>query len=108
MASVSELLYNTLDDLVEDDLKRFRRLLKDDKKIRAGKLENAGVTDIVDLMLECYGDDEAVKITLNILRKINQNQLAEDLQENSEGKNNTDHQCCVTFNFVVMVISRKF
>ncbi|KAK2887812.1 hypothetical protein Q8A67_016040 [Cirrhinus molitorella] len=90
MASVSELLCNTLDDLVKDHLKRFRSLLKDDKKIRAGKLENADVTDIVRLMRESYGDEEAVKITLNILRKMNQNQLAEDLQKDSEVQKSLD------------------
>ncbi|XP_058636130.1 NACHT, LRR and PYD domains-containing protein 12-like [Onychostoma macrolepis] len=80
MASVSELLYKTLDDLEQGDLKRFRSLLKQDKRIGAGKLQNADATDIVDMMVDSYGPEEAVKITLNILSRINQNHLAEELQ----------------------------
>lgn len=80
MASVLELLYKTLDDLEQGDLKRFRSLLKQDKRIGAGKLENADATDIVDMMMDSYGPEEAVKITLNILSRINQNHLAEELQ----------------------------
>ncbi|XP_073677632.1 NACHT, LRR and PYD domains-containing protein 3-like [Garra rufa] len=84
MAYDPVLLHNTLEDLENYDLKKFKSLLKDDKKIRAGKLENAEVPAIVDMMLLNYGDDGAVKITLNILRKMNQNQLAEDLQKSLE------------------------
>uniref|UniRef100_A0A9J8BYI1 NACHT, LRR and PYD domains-containing protein 12-like n=1 Tax=Cyprinus carpio carpio TaxID=630221 RepID=A0A9J8BYI1_CYPCA len=84
MESALELLYKTLDDLEKDVLKRFRSLLKEDGRIGAGKLENAGVTDIVNMMVECYGPEEAVKITLKILRKMNQNQLAKELQEKHE------------------------
>ncbi|KAK9951845.1 hypothetical protein ABG768_017720 [Culter alburnus] len=82
MASVKKLLHDTLDDLIEEDLKRFKSYLKEDERIRAGKLEKAGVTEIVDIMMERFGAEEAVKITLNILRKMNQNQLAEELQNN--------------------------
>ncbi|CAM4733684.1 unnamed protein product [Leuciscus chuanchicus] len=76
-----KLLYDTLDDLKEHDLKRFKGLLKDDG---AGKLEDADVTGIVDIMMERFGaeEEEAVKKTLNILRKMNQNRLAEELENN--------------------------
>nr|XP_055068380.1 NLR family CARD domain-containing protein 3-like [Misgurnus anguillicaudatus] len=80
MASVLELLYETLDDLEEDKLKRFKSILRHDGSISASKLEKADATDTVD-MLECFGsEEEAVKITINILRKMNQNQLAEQLE----------------------------
>ncbi|ROI37159.1 NACHT, LRR and PYD domains-containing protein 3 [Anabarilius grahami] len=82
MASVKKLLHDTLDDLKEEDLKRFKSYLKEDGPVGAGKLEKAGVTEIVDIMMERFGAEEAVKITLNILRKMNQNQLAEELQNN--------------------------
>ncbi|KAK9951851.1 hypothetical protein ABG768_017726, partial [Culter alburnus] len=82
MASVKKLLNDTLDDLKKHDRKRFKSYLKDDGPIGAGKLEKADVTDIVDIMMEHFGAEEAVKITLNILRKMNQNRLAEELQNN--------------------------
>ncbi|XP_048056839.1 NACHT, LRR and PYD domains-containing protein 12-like isoform X2 [Megalobrama amblycephala] len=80
MATVLELLQDILEDLEQDNLKKFRSRLKQDGPIGAGKLENADATDIVDIMMERFGAEEAVKITLNILRKMNQNQLAEELQ----------------------------
>lgn len=80
MAPVLELLYNILDDLKQENLKRFRSLLQQDGRIGAGKLENADVTDTVDKMVDSYGPEEAVEITMNILRRINQNQLALDLE----------------------------
>ncbi|ROI37167.1 NLR family CARD domain-containing protein 3 [Anabarilius grahami] len=82
MASVKKLLNDTLDDLKEDSRKRFKSYLKEDGPIRAGKLEKADVTEIVDIMMERFGAEEAVKITLNILRKMNQNRLVEELQNN--------------------------
>ncbi len=80
MASVMDLLYKTLDNLEKEDLKRFRSFLKEDGRIGKGHLENAGATNIVDMMLESYTREEAVKITLDIMRKLNQNQLALDLE----------------------------
>ncbi|XP_051741041.1 NACHT, LRR and PYD domains-containing protein 3 [Ctenopharyngodon idella] len=87
MASVKKLLHDTLDNLIEDDLKRFKSYLKEDGPVGAGKLEKADVTAIVDIMMERFRAEEAVKITLNILRKMNQNQLAEELQNSyTEGQ----------------------
>ncbi|XP_048056833.1 NACHT, LRR and PYD domains-containing protein 3-like isoform X1 [Megalobrama amblycephala] len=80
MATVLELLQDILEDLERSNLKKFRSRLKQDGPIGAGKLENADATDIVDIMMERFGAEEAVKITLKILRKMNQNQLAEELQ----------------------------
>ncbi|XP_056108554.1 NACHT, LRR and PYD domains-containing protein 12-like [Rhinichthys klamathensis goyatoka] len=78
----SDLVLHTLEDLEERDLKRFKWFLKQDGPVRAGKLEKADVTDIVDIMMELFGPEEAVKKTLNSLRKMNQNRLAEELQNN--------------------------
>ncbi|XP_077101720.1 NACHT, LRR and PYD domains-containing protein 3 isoform X2 [Siphateles boraxobius] len=80
METVLDLLIYILEDLEKDYLKKFRCHLNQHKPIRAGKLENAGATDIVDIMIKCFGEEEAVKITLNILRKINHNRLVEELQ----------------------------
>ncbi|XP_067236148.1 protein NLRC3-like isoform X1 [Chanodichthys erythropterus] len=83
MGSVKKLLHDTLDDLKEEDLKRFKSYLKEDGPVGAGKLEKADVTDIVDIIIRNFGkEEEAVKITLNILRNMNQNWLAEELQNN--------------------------
>ncbi|XDV53569.1 hypothetical protein PO909_022040 [Leuciscus waleckii] len=77
----TKLLF-TLENLKKDELKKFKWHLKEDGAIGAGKLEDAGVTDIVDIMKERFGLEEAVNKTLNILRKMNQNQLAKELENN--------------------------
>ncbi|KAI2665144.1 NLR family CARD domain-containing protein 3 [Labeo rohita] len=80
MASVKQLLYDTLDDLEEEKLKRFKSYLREDGPIPVSVLEKADATDTVDQILDCFGPESAVKITLHILKKMNQNHLAEQLE----------------------------
>ncbi|KAI2665743.1 Protein NLRC3 [Labeo rohita] len=80
MASVKQLLYDTLDDLEEKELKRFKSYLREDGPIPVSVLEKADATDTVDQMLDRFGPERAVKITLDILKKMNQNHLAEQLE----------------------------
>ncbi|KAI2647034.1 NLR family CARD domain-containing protein 3 [Labeo rohita] len=80
MASVKQLLYDTLDDLEEEKLKRFKSYLRGYGHIPVSVLEKADATDTVDQMLDRFGPESAVKITLDILKKINQNHLAEQLE----------------------------
>ncbi len=87
MASVKDLLVNSLKELGEDDLKEFRWLLKNHKHIPKREMENADVLDTVDKMVERFGPEEAVKITVDMLRKMNKNLLAEKL-ENEHKKGN--------------------
>ncbi|XP_056624085.1 NACHT, LRR and PYD domains-containing protein 12-like isoform X2 [Triplophysa dalaica] len=80
MASVSELLKDSLNELIKDQLKEFRWELKSHYGISASELENADVLDTVDKIVEHHGPEEAVKVTLTIMRKMNQNHLAELLE----------------------------
>ncbi|XP_077054757.1 apoptosis-associated speck-like protein containing a CARD [Siphateles boraxobius] len=81
MASVEELLLNSLMDLLQDDLKLFQwHLRKNHECISKSEMENADRLKTVDKMVACFGQEEAVKITVNILRKVNQNHLAEQLE----------------------------
>ncbi|KAI2665738.1 NACHT, LRR and PYD domains-containing protein 12 [Labeo rohita] len=80
MASVKQLLNDTLDDLEEEQLKRFKSYLREDGPIPVSVLEKADATDTVDQMLDRFGPERAVKITLDILKKMNQNHLAEQLE----------------------------
>ncbi|XP_048051572.1 NACHT, LRR and PYD domains-containing protein 3-like [Megalobrama amblycephala] len=82
MASVPELLLHTLNELTREDLMRFKWYLKHDGRIRTSVLEHADRIDIVDKMVQYFGAEGAVEITVNILRKINQNHLAEELENN--------------------------
>ncbi|KAI7790423.1 protein NLRC3-like [Triplophysa rosa] len=80
MAFVKELLKNSLYNLRKDELKEFQWHLRNYCKIPVSQLEKADVFDTVD-MVQSYRPEDAVKITLEILRKMNQNQLAEELKE---------------------------
>ncbi|CDQ92747.1 unnamed protein product [Oncorhynchus mykiss] len=85
MSSVAELLLATLEDLLEVDLKTFKWRLTQDvlegfPHIPVSQLENADRLDITNMMVETYGPEGAVKISLEILRKMNQNQLSDRLK----------------------------
>ncbi|XP_057187498.1 NACHT, LRR and PYD domains-containing protein 3-like isoform X3 [Triplophysa rosa] len=80
MASVAWQLVETLDELEPEKLKRFKWHLKQRESALSDKLENADVTDTVDQMLERFGEDGAVKITCDILKKMKHTQLAVQLE----------------------------
>uniref|UniRef100_A0A672SSW2 Pyrin domain-containing protein n=1 Tax=Sinocyclocheilus grahami TaxID=75366 RepID=A0A672SSW2_SINGR len=88
MAYVSERLLATLDDLDTGELKRFKWLLKNHKNISAAALEKADTPDTVDLLMKRFGPEEAEKITVDILRKMNHNYLAKEL-ENKQKQGNS-------------------
>ncbi|RXN37586.1 NLRC3-like protein [Labeo rohita] len=73
------LLVNSLKELGKD-LKEFRWFLNN-KGIPKYDLQNADVFDIVDKMVDRFGPKEAVLITVDILRKMNQNLLSEQLKK---------------------------
>ncbi|RXN28118.1 LRR and PYD domains-containing 6-like protein [Labeo rohita] len=60
-----------LHDYRKISLKLKNKLQQDYKRI---------LVDTVDKMVDCFGPEEAVKITVKILRKMNQNHLAEQLE----------------------------
>ncbi|XP_076860313.1 NACHT, LRR and PYD domains-containing protein 3-like isoform X3 [Brachyhypopomus gauderio] len=84
MANIPEQLLDILEDLETEDLKKFQwhltNSVEGDKHIPKSQLENTNRQDTVDKMIEKYGPDRAVEITLVILKKMNLNQLAEDLR----------------------------
>uniref|UniRef100_A0A8C1LY43 Pyrin domain-containing protein n=1 Tax=Cyprinus carpio TaxID=7962 RepID=A0A8C1LY43_CYPCA len=78
------LLLNSLKDLREAELKEFQWHLKNDhESISESEMEKADRLKTVDKMVECFGPEEALKITVKILKKMNQNSLAvENASEN--------------------------
>uniref|UniRef100_A0A4W5QKX4 Pyrin domain-containing protein n=1 Tax=Hucho hucho TaxID=62062 RepID=A0A4W5QKX4_9TELE len=82
MAVIPELLLATLNELGKAELKTFIWYLRQGvegfpQRIPVSQLEYADREETIDLMVGTYQPEEAVKITLEILRKMNQNQLAE-------------------------------
>ncbi|KAK2915765.1 hypothetical protein Q8A67_000139 [Cirrhinus molitorella] len=93
MASVEELLLNSLEELVKDDLKKFQWHLKKHECISTSEMENADRLNTVDKLVACFGPEKAVKITVSILRKMNQNNLAEQLEnEHKQGSTSEDNK----------------
>ncbi|KAL1268568.1 hypothetical protein QQF64_033931 [Cirrhinus molitorella] len=81
MASVKELLVDSQKELVEAELKEFHWHLKNVHNcISKFEMEKADIFDTVDKMVMCFGPEEAVKVMVDILRKMNQNDLAEQLE----------------------------
>ncbi|XP_067283778.1 NACHT, LRR and PYD domains-containing protein 3-like isoform X2 [Pseudorasbora parva] len=97
MASFENLLEKSLKELKKAELKTFRWHLKNDHKdhISTSEMEKADILDTVDKMVACFGPEEAVKITVEILRKMNQNNLAEQL-ENKHKQGSTADNCQAT------------
>ncbi|KAL6481189.1 hypothetical protein MHYP_G00092690 [Metynnis hypsauchen] len=83
MATNPEVLLYTLQSFGQEDLKTFQWHLINGVEgftsIQKALLEKADRHDTVDQMVQRYGHSRVVEITLAILKKMNQNQLAEEL-----------------------------
>ncbi|KAG9345594.1 hypothetical protein JZ751_008738 [Albula glossodonta] len=84
MSSVGKVLLQTLKDLVEDELKEFKFHLRQDvpevsPRFRRGELENTTLTDIIGQMENRYCH-KTMAVTLYILKKMERNDLVEELQ----------------------------
>lgn len=82
---VSELLFNTLEDVTKDDFETFKwyltqNVLEDCQSIPKSRVENASRASTVTKMIESYNEDLAVKVTVEILRKQCLNALADKLE----------------------------
>ncbi len=90
MASVSDQLLATLDDLVTEKLKRFKLNLRNHYGVSAD-LEKADAHNTVDLTIKRFGPEEALKITIDILMKMKQKHLAEELEnKHKQGSSETE------------------
>ncbi|KAL6481023.1 hypothetical protein MHYP_G00091030 [Metynnis hypsauchen] len=83
MATNPEVLLFALQSFGHEDLKTFQWHLINGVEgfttIQRAHLEKADRPDTVDQMVQRYGHNGAVEITLAILKKMNQNQLADEL-----------------------------
>ncbi|XP_051245054.1 NACHT, LRR and PYD domains-containing protein 12-like isoform X2 [Dicentrarchus labrax] len=73
-------LFNTLEDLKEDDFKKFKwHLCSNPKGIKVCRLEKADRQDTVDVMVQTYGFSEALKVAHEVLEKLKMRDLAQNL-----------------------------
>ncbi|XP_077327166.1 NACHT, LRR and PYD domains-containing protein 12-like [Lithobates pipiens] len=81
-----DLLIYSLEDLIKCDFKRFRNKLSDfsygDKQpIPRGRLENADWNTTKDILIDTYGEEEALDVTIHVFTLIGLRGPANDLQE---------------------------
>ncbi|KAG8014601.1 hypothetical protein GBF38_003149 [Nibea albiflora] len=82
---VPQLLLNTLEELNENDFTKFKWFLalnvwNNLKQMSKCYLESPHRHDAVSRMIESYGEDMAVSVTAEILKRMNHNNAAEKLK----------------------------
>ncbi|KAM8772720.1 NACHT, LRR and PYD domains-containing protein 3-like isoform 1-T3 [Acanthopagrus schlegelii] len=86
-----EDIFNTLEDLKVDEFKDFKWYLKlpdileGYQPMKQSRLETAERRDTVDLMVNTFTLDGALKVTKKILEKIKRNDLVQSLSASSSG-----------------------
>uniref|UniRef100_A0A3Q1FCS9 Pyrin domain-containing protein n=1 Tax=Acanthochromis polyacanthus TaxID=80966 RepID=A0A3Q1FCS9_9TELE len=94
MASVKEVLFATLEELLPEQLNTFQWYLTSDvlegfDHIPRGRINGVSRTSTVDLLVDTYGYNGAITITVTVLLKMKLKLRAETLQKKyAEGKTN--------------------
>uniref|UniRef100_K7FTD3 NACHT, LRR and PYD domains-containing protein 3 n=1 Tax=Pelodiscus sinensis TaxID=13735 RepID=K7FTD3_PELSI len=88
-AATASKMAEELEDLEKKDFKRFRHKLSDfryegKRKVPRGKLENADEMDVANILVEFYGEEKAVTVTIEIFDKIGLRNSSVKLQEERE------------------------
>ncbi|KAL1281431.1 hypothetical protein QQF64_000234 [Cirrhinus molitorella] len=76
-------ILDALSELLEDEFKKFKWHLSSSgtkDSIARGKLESANRQEVVDLIVQQYKSSDAGTIAVRVLRKIKQNELADQLK----------------------------
>ncbi|XP_044215680.1 uncharacterized protein LOC122987727 isoform X2 [Thunnus albacares] len=89
MTPVNEKLLETLEELHLGEIEQFKWLLqhlqmKDLPRISRSRIERADRMDLVDLMVEIYGQ-QSVEVTREVLKKMNRMDLVQSLSNTSSG-----------------------
>uniref|UniRef100_A0A5F8GXQ0 Pyrin domain-containing protein n=1 Tax=Monodelphis domestica TaxID=13616 RepID=A0A5F8GXQ0_MONDO len=85
--TLRNVLMKILEDLIEDELKKFKFQLEDPPlkefgPMPRGQLHPAQPVDLAELMIGHYGENYAVKVAKAVLETINHRDLAEKLERN--------------------------
>lgn len=81
MCTISEVLRKTLENLAKCDFTRFKHDLWNRGPIPRQRLEEATVEDTVTMLVQTYTRSNCGPVVLDILRNMNFNQLALDLEK---------------------------
>ncbi|KAM4712355.1 uncharacterized protein FYW61_021263 [Anableps anableps] len=91
MTTLQEDLWKTLDNLTGEQFKLFKWLLKNERNnglpvIPVSRLDPADRQDTVDLMVQKYGEVHALSKSVQILAKMDRNDLAQHLSNTSSAR----------------------
>ncbi|KAM6166467.1 pyrin [Erethizon dorsatum] len=98
--TLSDHLLNTLEELVPYDFEKFKfklqntSLEKEHTRIPRGHLQMARPVKLATLLITHYGEEYAVRLTLQVLRSINQRLLAEELHRATGQGRPQDEAAC--------------
>ena len=81
MSGISDVLIKTLESLDFSNFERFKHNLERRGQIPRQRLEKANVDDIVAMMVQAYCESNCGSVVSDILRKMNFNQLAFNLDK---------------------------
>ncbi|XP_054916931.1 uncharacterized protein LOC129379991 isoform X2 [Poeciliopsis prolifica] len=84
--SVKQLLAETLEDLSKDNLDKFIFQLLDrreEPRVRRCRVEGKSRLEVVDVLVSTFTEDQAVDVTVEILRSISCKQQAERLMKDN-------------------------
>ncbi|XP_056651094.1 NACHT, LRR and PYD domains-containing protein 10 [Monodelphis domestica] len=92
--TLRNVLMKILEDLIEDELKKFKFQLEDPPlkefgPMPRGQLHPAQPVDLAELMIGHYGENYAVKVAKAVLETINHRDLAEKLERAIEKAENS-------------------
>ncbi|KAK9540724.1 hypothetical protein VZT92_003158 [Zoarces viviparus] len=90
--AVLELLLETVEDLIDKDFKKFKFWLGngvDFRPIPRSYLENADQMDTVGKMIDTYGEEMAVKNAVDVLKKMGNNNAAQQIKSRYTAAGNT-------------------
>ncbi|XP_071376462.1 pyrin domain-containing protein 1-like [Centroberyx affinis] len=85
--TIKSSLLGMLEDLGENQLKKFRSQLLDrreEPRVRRSAVENKDIIDISDVLVSTFTEPGALKVSLEILREIDCNEEAERLDSQTK------------------------
>ena len=103
MASIGNILRKTLENLTKTEFKNFKHHLKDKGTIPRGKLVESDSDDTVELIVQAYTLKDSDRVVLTILRKMNLNQLAMDMENELGTFELRTFKCC--FEVIIHLMS---
>lgn len=100
---VAELLLKILNDMLKEEFQTFKwfltlDILENCDPIPRSQLQDTSRTEVVDKLLKSYGEETAVKMTAEVLKKMSMNKALQELLFYPAGENDTNtqltHLCC--------------